>query len=85
MAEAQDGGLIRQPGELGQLCKFPLQRYIEEGIFRGWIRQGEPQLQEVCAQHGLQGKGWSAILAFRVVGRNECDQFSPRHHPLHLL
>ena len=52
MAEAQDGGLIRQPGELEQLCKFPLQRYIEEGIFRGWIRQGEPQLQEVCAQHG---------------------------------
>ncbi len=67
-----------------ELGKLPVDRGVKEGLFHCQIRQGEPLLHAVNAQHGLQLKGWAAVLAFWVIGRNELYQCSPGNHPIHL-
>jgi hypothetical protein len=49
------------------------------------LRQGEPKLKGVFAQHGLKGKGRAVIHALRVVMRNLRYKFSPQHHTRQLF
>lgn len=42
-------------------------------------------LQNVCAQHGRQRKGWTHLLAFGVVRRDRIDQRLPWDDFVHLL
>lgn len=84
-AKAQDGGLIGQAGKLLKLGELAVQRRVEERLFHAGVRQGEPLLHEVNAQHGQQRKGWPASFSFWVVRRNERYQITPRHYSFHLL
>ena len=67
-----------------ELGKLPVDRGVKEGFFHRQIRQGEPLLHAVDAQHGLQCKGWATVLALGVVRGNDIDQCSPGNHPIHL-
>jgi len=51
----------------------------------GRVRQAEPLLHEVHAQHGLQRKGRATVAPFAAVRGDELDQGSPRNHTFHLL
>ena len=67
-----------------ELGKLPVDRGVKEGLFHRQIRQGEPLLHAVDAQHGLQCKGWATVLAFGVIRGDELDQRSPGNHQIHL-
>lgn len=60
---------------------------IGQRLLHGQIRQGEPLLQAVDAQHGLGGKGWAPALWPRLgtVRLDERDKLGPGHHLVHLL
>ena len=84
VAKAQDGALIGHSAMSIKPGKLPVDRGVKEGFFHRQIRQGEPLLHAVDAQHGLQSKGWAAGLAFGVVRGNDIDQCSAGNHPIHL-
>ncbi len=42
-------------------------------------------MQKVRAQHGRQREGWTPLLAFGVVRRNQIDQRLPWDDFVHLL
>ena len=84
MTKPQDGALVRHPPMCIKTCKLPVDRGVKEGLFHCQIRQGEPLLHAVNAQHSFQGKGWAAVLAFGVIRRNDFNQCSPGNHPIHL-
>ena len=83
--ESKDGGLIWQAAKLLKLGKLPVQRGVKESFFHGGVRQGEPLLYEVRAQHGLKTKRWSAGAPSGVVGCDPLDQRCPGHNLIHLL
>jgi hypothetical protein len=85
VSKSKNGGLIRQAAKLLELGKLSVQRGVKEGLFHGWIRKCEPLLHEMCAQHGLKAKRWSASPAFGVVGGDQLDQRRPGHDLIHLL
>ncbi len=84
MTKAQDGALVRHSAMSIEPGKLPVDRGVKEGFFHTLVGQIKPLLHAVDAHHGLQGKGWAAVLAFGVIGRNEFDQSSPGNHPIHL-
>ena len=84
MTKAQDGALVGQAVELAQLDKLALDRGVEEGLFHAGVREAEPLLQEVGAQHGARREQRAAGAAFGVVRGDEVDQRSPRNDLLHL-
>ena len=50
------------------------------------VRQVEPLLEEVDAQHGLGGKGLlAAPAALGLVGLHQCNQVGPWHDLLHRI
>ena len=56
-------------------------------LFHRWVRQTEPLLHEVNAQHGRHRHGWVSCLArhrMRLNQLDQLDQFGPRHHQGHL-
>ena len=85
VAKAQDGALVGQACEFFKLRKLAVQRGVKESFFHAGVRQGEPLLKEVRAQHGLQRERRTTLLAFGVVGRDEFDQCCPWHDFVHLL
>jgi len=89
VAKAQDGGLVRQPGHAGiKMGELAVKRGVVQGLFHRWIRQTEPLLQEVDAQHGLEGKARTAAFGARARRRKWLDQthqFCPRHNQAHLI
>ena len=88
VAKAQDGALVGQvvlahvqPGE------FAKQRRVVQGFFHRRVRQVEPLLQEVNAQHRFDRKRRATAFGTggRCVRRNQCHQLGPRHHQVHLV
>ena len=56
VAEAQDGGLMWHGGHASiETGKFAVRRGDVQCLFHRRIRQTEPLLQELNAQHGLEG------------------------------
>ena len=84
MPEPQDGALVGHSHMGIKTCKLPVDRSVKEGFLHGQIRQGEPLLHAVNAQHAFQGKGWAAVLAFGVIRGNEFNQCSLGNYPIHL-
>ena len=62
-----------------------MQRSVKKRFFFGRFGKAKPLLDEVDAQHGLQGKRWLAVPAFGVIRRCEADQLGPRNDLLHLF
>jgi len=85
VTESQDGALVRQSHSAGvQPCKFAVQRNIVQGFFHCRIRQTEPLLQKVDAQHGLHGK--RRTPAFRPCAAQGTTRFiSSRNARLRVL
>jgi len=89
VAKAQDSGLIRHAGhasiETGELA---VKRGVVQCLFHRRIRQAEQLLQKVNAQHGLDGKGWTAAFgarARRCERLDQAHQFSPRNNKANLI
>jgi hypothetical protein len=88
VAKAQDGALVGQVVFSHiQLCKFTKQQCVVERLFHGRVRQVEPLLEEVNAQHGVHCKrrATSLCTGLRGMRRNQRYQFGPRHHEVHLF
>ena len=85
VAKPQDGALVRHTGKLVEPGKLAVQRGVKEGFLHRRVRQAEPLLKEVNAQHRLQGKGRSAVATLGVVRRDKRDQRGPGNKALHLL
>ena len=86
MAKPQDGGFVGQPGHASvQPCKFAVQRRVMQGFFHGRVRQTEPLLHEVNAQHGQYRKGRASCLAGRRMRLNQRNLLGPRHNQVHLV
>ena len=88
MAKAQDGAFIGQVLlSHVQADKLTVQRRVVQRFFHGRVRQVEPLLQAVDAQHGLHREGRASAFgaARRCVRRNQRHQLGPRHHQVHLI
>jgi len=88
VTEPQNGALVGQallahvqPGE------FAKHRRVVQRFFHRRVRQVEPLLQEVDAQHGLDRKRRATAFGAGCgcVRRNQRHQFGPRHHQVHLV
>ena len=67
--KAQDGGFIGQPGDTSvQFRKLAVKRYVMRGLFRRLVRQTEPLLHAVNAQHGRHRNGWISCLPTIACG-----------------
>jgi hypothetical protein len=86
--KAQDGALVGQalfahvqPRELAK------QGHVVQRFFHGGIRALGPLLQEVDAQHGLDGKRRTTPFGpgFGRMRGNQRNPLCPGHHPLHLV
>ena len=91
VAQPQDGALAKPQVSIGQAHvvipadELAVQRGVEEGFFHGRVRQVEPLLQEVSAQHRLQRKRWPTGATFGVVRGYEVNQLGPRNDAVHLV
>ena len=65
--------------------KLTVQRYVKKRFLHRRVRQAEPLLDKVNAQHRLQGKWWPAGTALGVIRRDKRYQRSPGNDALHLL
>jgi hypothetical protein len=56
-------------------------------LFHGRVRQVEPLLQKVNAQHRFHSKRWTPTFGTtrRRVWRNQAHKLSPRHDQVHLV
>src|SRR6478609_12129391 len=82
----QDGRFIRKTGPCTvETREFAIQRHIIEGLFHRWIRQTEPLLDEVNAQHRRNRKWRTASLPLWIMRLDQLNQPRPRHHSFHLV
>src|SRR6516165_5573027 len=64
--------------------KTPHRLRIIKRLFDRRVRQIEPVLQEIDAQHPLDPDWWAAIARLRIERFDQRAQRRPRHNPLHL-
>src|SRR5499427_10183724 len=64
--------------------KTPHRLRIIKRLFDRPVRQIEPALQEIDAQHPLDPDWWAAIARLRIERFDQPAQRRPRHNPLHL-
>src|SRR6516162_3886696 len=85
MAEATHRGLVRHPlaAEIDADKTAHRRRIIERLLYRR-VRQIEPLLQEVDAQHPLDPNRRAAIARLGIDRLDQPAQRQPRNHPLHL-
>ena len=85
MTELQNGRFIRHrfPVEVDTHEPTHGDRFVQ-GFFRSGIGEIEPLLEEINPEHALKPHRGSAVLALRVVGRNDRTEIVPRHHLLHI-
>ncbi|SPC23932.1 conserved hypothetical protein [Cupriavidus taiwanensis] len=86
VTEPQDGALVGQPHRpVVQPGELPIQRHVVQRFFHRRVRQAEPLLKEVDAQHCLDRERGTAALAFRGVRSDQHHQIGPWHHTVHLV
>ena len=85
MAEATHRGLVRHPlaAEIDADKTAHRRRIIERLLYRR-VRQIEPLLQEVDAQHPLDPNRRAAIARLGIDRLDQPAQRRPRNHPPHL-
>ena len=86
VSKPQDSALVRQVVfALIESCKLAKQQGIVQRFFHGWVRQVEPLLKEVGAQHGSHSKRRSPALGAtrQCVRGNQRHQLGPRHRQFH--
>ena len=85
VAKAQNAHAIRNALGAGEAREVAVQRRLEQSLFHGQVRQAEPLLQKMNAQHGLVRKGRTPRAGYRRGRCDQRDEFAPRHHQLHLV
>ena len=85
VAKSEDSALVRQALIHIVLGKLTVQWGVKEGFLHRWVRQAEPLLKEVNAQHRRQRKRRAAGAALGIVRRDKRDQHGAGNHALHLL
>src|SRR3546814_17328989 len=85
VAKAQDAHAIRNALSARETSEVTVQRRLEQCLFHGQVRQAEPLLQKMNAQHGLVRKGRTPRARYRRCScdqRDDCAQRHPRHHTI---
>jgi len=87
MPEVQQSCRVRHLlGQKVQSHEFSHRITVVDRIFNALVRQVEPALQQVHAQHLLKPQGLSPARAVWIVERlNHLDPFCPRDDRFHLL
>src|SRR3546814_7362501 len=85
VAKAQDAHAIRNALSARETSEVTVQRRLEQCLFHGQVRQAEPLLQKMNAQHGLVRKGRTPRARYRRGRCDQRDEFAPRHHQHHLV
>jgi hypothetical protein len=86
VAKAQDRALVGQArGPVVQAGELAVHRHLVQRFFHRRVTQPEPLLQEMNAQHCLDGKRRTTATALGRVGHDQCNQLNPRHHAVHLV
>lgn len=88
VAEPKNGALVGQvvfPGI--QTHELAEQRHVVQRFLHRRVREVEPLLDEVDAQHGLDGERWASALGARgrCMWRDQRHQLCPGHHEVHLI
>src|ERR1700688_2405974 len=85
MAKAQNRGLVRHH-LVAQLDpdKATHRLTVVDRVFRLRVRQVEPLLQEIDAQHLLQPQRLATLAGFGVMRLDQPNQPRPRNHRIHL-
>lgn len=84
VARPQDRALVGQSAVPAQARELPEQRHVVQRLFHRRIREREPLLHEVNAQHRLYRKRRATLLTFGDIRHDQLDQRRPRNHALHL-
>lgn len=82
--EVHDRGVFGYRRAQGQAGELAHGRDFVERFFHGRIAQGEPVLQQMNAQHGVQRIGFSAAAGVGVERLDQPQQTRPRHDLIHL-
>ena len=83
--EVEDRALVRYrlPSQI-DTGKATHRAGLIQRFLRTWVRQVEPVLQEVDAQHPLQPHRWATVTRLGIIGLNQCTKLIPRNHLVHL-
>ena len=84
VAKPKNGGFVKRAHHARvQPRKFAVRRDIMQSLLHRRVRQSKPLLQEVDAQHGLNGKQRASAFgrcATEYKRLHQTNQFGPRHH-----
>lgn len=85
MAKPHDAHPVGQPVHPAQPGQLPVQRDVEQRLFHRHVRQPEPLLKEVNAQHHLNAEGRAPFVLARRMRRNQHQQCALRNHAFQLI
>ena len=86
MAELADRRLVRHRlSPQVNAHELPHHHRVIQGLFHRRVRQVEPLLQKVNAQHPLHAHRRTAVARLRIMRLNQRTQLWPWHHQLHLF
>ncbi len=85
VSEPQNADPVRNALGATDAYEVTVETGLEQGLLSPEIRQAKPLLQAVNAQHHCQFERRAARLSHRCMRCNQRQQFTPRHHSLHLL
>ena len=77
-------GLVKRPDPRTFWCRLSSGPQFLQCLFRSWIGEVEPLLEEIVAQHALQVHWRPAVLALGTVGRDRGAKILPGHHFLYV-
>ena len=83
--KAQDAHAVGKAVHAAQARELAVQRHCEQRLFHRHVRQPEPLLKQVNAQHDLGTERRTSSLLARRVRLDQREQLRPRHHALHLV
>jgi hypothetical protein len=71
----------------GQADKAAKHLRVVQCLIHCWVRQAEPILEKMDAQHSFHSKLWSATgrVERRCVGNNKRNELGPRLKQIHLV
>ena len=86
VAKPKDGGLVGQPVQRAvELGELTVQRHVVQRLFHRGVRQAEPLLKVVNAQHRRDCEGRTTGLRARAMRLDDLHQPIPRNHAFHLV
>ena len=85
MTKTQDADSVRNSLSAADAYEVTVEVGLVRCSFGPQVRQTNPLLQAISAQHHCQIKRRTSYLGHRCMRRDQCQQLTPRHDLLHLI